>query len=194
MILYKYFQSSDHRQNWLEGHGKIFFSPIENYTKESCESARHDEFENSSLFPGQQSVKINGKNFVAENLRISDDCMENYISCFSTTLSDKLKLKFGSYVLKFESKDFLNFLSNHNFSDLSFKMGKVDYVDSLNISPSSPFRKLKKCCNGNLYQEEEEFRILMKIHKKDYSDKLGIKKLERFPLELEGLKQYFFIL
>jgi hypothetical protein len=184
MILYKYFNDQAHKKLWLEGHGKIYFSPIELYSNIKCTN-RRDELENSTIFHGKQKIQINGKSLLAENVKIKDDIVGNYISCFSMNISENLKLKFGNHILKFDADDFLEFLYNNIFNDLSFKYDKVEYVDQLTQTPSSPFRKLKA------YEEEQEFRILMKIPNKLTIENLSLNNSKHIPLEIDGLKKYF---
>lgn len=191
MILYRYFKNAEDGARWLEGEGKIYFSPIESFTEINC-SNRKDEFENSTFYKSGKA-QINGKTFKISNCKANHDIVGNYISCFSTTLSEKLKIKFGSYILKFDSSDFLEFLDGSTFDNLFFKYGKIEYVEQLTDFPSSPFRKLKTYQKIN-YEEDEEFRILMKFPNQQNVENFGIVSMKHIPLEIDGLKKYFSIL
>jgi hypothetical protein len=186
MILYKYFDEEKYRNLWLEGHGRIYFSLTQRYAEKSCDKARKDELENTTIYRGRQTVSINGQNFLAENIKISDDIIGNFISSFSLELSDYLKEKFGQYVLSFDASGFLSFLDSVKMDDVILKHGRVEYSD-LSESPSSIFRKEKK------FEPEKEYRILMKIPTQSKIDALEINQ-KHVPFEIEGLKKDFLIL
>jgi hypothetical protein len=189
MILYKYFKEAWQRDLWLQNKGKIYFSPIEKFTKKTCEPSRMDELENTAFFSGVQKIQINGKEFTVKNLKISDDIIGNFISCFSQDLKDELKVKFGNFVLRFDANDFLNFLNSAKFDGMNFKHGKINYL-SEKILDSDVFSK------RNDFEEESEYRILMKIPNKDKIEELGINDKDHFPIEFSkpSIKKYFSII
>jgi hypothetical protein len=190
MILYKYFKEAWQRDLWLENKGKIYFSPIEKFTKKTCEPSRMDELENTILFSGVQKIQINGKEFLAENIKISDDAIGNFISCFSEDLKEELRMKFGNFILRFDADDFLNFLDSAKFDGISFKHGKINYLSEQISTTSNVFSKRKD------FEEESEYRILMKIPDKDKIRKLEINDKDHFPIEFlkPSIKKYFSII